>query len=180
MGKEAGDGPRTGAAAPKLRIIAGAALLAALTGAGITALDYPWQMNVAKRGRDDAGRRVMVSLALAARPSSPAPLPTATPAAQGSAEAPKAAPAPKAERAAAPRHASRRPKRAMPPPAQAVSGDRQYQREVAACEAGLAGLVCREKLKWRLCRDRWQTAGQPGAGPCRVGAGEEGWRAAGG
>ncbi|MGE5468600.1 MAG: hypothetical protein ACM3Y9_14355 [Ignavibacteria bacterium] len=163
-----------------MRIIAGAALLAALTGAGITALDYPWQMNVAKRGRDDAGRRVMVSLALAARPSSPAPLPTATPAAQGSAEAPKAAPAPKAERAAAPRHASRRPKRAMPPPAQAVSGDRQYQREVAACEAGLAGLVCREKLKWRLCRDRWQTAGQPGAGPCRVGAGEEGWRAAGG
>jgi hypothetical protein len=66
---------------------------------------------------------------------------------------------------AAKRHVSVRPNPAPEPRALDVA----YKRlSGAECAAGAAGLFCREKLKFRLCKDRWTQSDVPGMSVCRV------------
>ena len=47
--------------------------------------------------------------------------------------------------------------------------DQLFQQRVAAeCESGLLGFVCREKVRFGLCRDRWTSNEQAGMTACRV------------
>ena len=47
--------------------------------------------------------------------------------------------------------------------------DQLFQQRVAAeCDSGLLGFVCREKVRFGLCRDRWTPSEQPGMTACRV------------
>jgi hypothetical protein len=68
---------------------------------------------------------------------------------------------------AANRHVSVRPRAA--PETRAL--DVAYKRlSGAECAAGAPGLFCREKLRFRLCKDRWTQSDVPGMSVCRVAA----------
>jgi hypothetical protein len=68
---------------------------------------------------------------------------------------------------AANRHVSVRHRAAAEPRALDVA----YKRlSGAECAAGTPGLFCREKLRFRLCKDRWTQSDVPGMSVCRVAA----------
>jgi hypothetical protein len=160
-------------------IIAGTAFAAALAGAGITAaIDYPWHVGAAMswRAKPAAAAAASPSIELAAAGPAAARQAAAasTPVGQ-----PRVAPAGKARaaRRAAPQGAGRHAapavtSAAVPPaaPARGAGVDARYDRAVAAeCPQGVRGLLCREAVRWRLCRGRWSAVGAAGASRCQVG-----------
>jgi hypothetical protein len=66
---------------------------------------------------------------------------------------------------AASRHASVRRKAAPEPRALDIA---YQQLSGAQCAGGAAGLFCREKLRFRLCKERWTQSDVPGMSVCRV------------
>jgi hypothetical protein len=160
-------------------IVVGAAIVAALAGAGITAaIDYPWHIG----GTAHAGRTPMVP------PPATAVVPAAIkPAAANSAQTTKLRPAspnlhprtpvrkpparPPPTRTASPIHAEEAPAAdASPVPSPPEpSIDVRYERAAKVeCARGVEGLLCRERLRWRLCKGRWND-GAAGATRCQAG-----------
>lgn len=146
------------------KIVAGTALLAALAGAGITAaLDYPWHASHARRDR----------LAMVPAPKS-APATIAD--ARGRPAPAAAVPQPRKEDARAARPAPRSTRPGAAPGAQAARPaappqtlDARYEKAVQTqCSPGWQGLICREAIRWRLCRGHWHEANVRGAARCRT------------
>lgn len=144
---------------PKHQIIAGAGILAVLAGVGVTVIDYPPHMDFPARWLRSAPSAASVSSTpAAAAPASPAAKP------------------PRRARTAAKRqdHGKSAKTAVRPPPraartAKPPSIDAQYDDAVRReCSGGALGILCREKIKWRVCNGRWNGGGIPGETRCRV------------
>lgn len=166
----------------KHRIVAGAALVAALAGVAISALDYPsWPGGDARAG---SGRPATMPQAprpvLGAEPASVAPAPPSiAPAAAGPSAAARprvhqtkrvTRPAETTAMAAATATTAPRSATAAAPIAERVPTiDAQYEATAALqCADGISGVICREAIRWRLCKGRWSDRSQPGASRCFI------------
>lgn len=157
------DSATDGEVSAKHRIVAGVALVAALAGAGITALDTPWHFggNAQRRLAAPSSSAPMRVAAADRKPGRPAPPPMAPTPARASADA-------------APRlHHPQRPRAAATTKARSARRiatiDEQYQAATALrCAPGLPGFFCREAIRWRLCDGHWSGRTAPGADRCRV------------
>jgi hypothetical protein len=168
--------PETDSAVPaKHKIVAGAALIAVLAGAGISALDTPWW-----NGSDGRlARKDAIKLPTPA----PKPVRAAQPASVAVAATPTVPAAARPAVEARPKlRRTKRETRPAPTTAEApaaatttsIAGsgatiDAQYEATTAfQCAKGLSGFFCREQIRWRLCKGRWSDGVQPGASRCHV------------
>lgn len=158
------------------RIVAATVLVAALAGAAVGLADFPWHAGASQPTRREAERRAVVAAAFLPQrpPAATAAAATKPPRIAGHGAAKPRAPRPRevaphppaGQRTTIARRVERQDGSVE---RQNGSVDARYAQDVARyCAPGLAGLVCRETVKWRLCSGRWNRRPEPDARRCCV------------